>query len=115
MTPERIARVCHEANRGLCNAQGDFSQPSWEDAPAWQKDSAIAGVRFALANPKAVPEDQHLSWLAQKIKEGWTYGPEKDPAKKTHPCMLPYESLPAEQRAKDALFLAVVRALEITL
>ena len=24
-----IARVCHEANRALCNSAGDFSQPAW--------------------------------------------------------------------------------------
>jgi hypothetical protein len=35
----------------------------------------------------------------------------KDPEKKEHPCFVPYESLPAEQQAKDHLFKGIVAAL----
>ena len=41
---EYIAKVCHEVNRAYCMSQGDGSQPRWEDAPDWQKQSAISGV-----------------------------------------------------------------------
>jgi hypothetical protein len=107
-----IARACHEVNRTYCQALGDKSQPAWEKAPDWQKESAIAGVKHALANPHATPADSHTSWLNQKRAEGWTYGEKKDPQKKTHPCFLPYEQLPASQRAKDTIFLAVVRGMQ---
>jgi RyR domain len=106
-----IARVAHEINRAYCAAIGDNSQPAWADAPDWQKNSAIAGVNMHMANPNATPEDSHKSWLAQKQAEGWTYGPVKDPAKKEHPCFLPYDELPQEQRVKDYLFRGVVHAL----
>ena len=106
-----IARVTHEANRAYCAGLGDFSQPHWEAAPAWQVDSAINGVRFHLAHPLANPIDSHGSWKDQKQEEGWGYGPVKDAGTKTHPCMVPYEELPEEQRAKDSLFIAIVRAL----
>lgn len=109
---ERIARVCHEANRGYCRALGDLSQPSWAEAPAWQKDSAIAGVRYAIANPEAGPADSHVSWLDEKRRDGWRYGPVKDPALKTHPCFVPYDQLPPEQKAKDRIFLSIVRAMQ---
>ena len=108
---ERIARVCHEVNRAYCASMGDLSQPAWEDAPDWQKASALAGVGFTLANPDATPAGSHESWLAEKQKDGWTYGPVKDPAKKEHPCFVPYDDLPSEQKAKDYLFQAVVRAM----
>ena len=35
----------------------------------------------------------------------------KDPEAKTHPCMVPYECLPWEQRVKDYLFISVSKAL----
>jgi hypothetical protein len=38
------ARAAHEANRAYCGALGDWSQPSWDAAPQWQKDSARNGV-----------------------------------------------------------------------
>lgn len=108
---ERIAKVCHEANRAYCSGIGDNSQPTWEAAPEWQKESARKGVSFAVDHPEAKPQDSHESWLAEKRAAGWKFGPVKDPEKREHPCFIPYGDLPAEQRRKDALFLAVVRAL----
>lgn len=108
---EVIARVCHEANRAYCAAIGDKSQVPWSEAPEWQKESAINGVQFCLANPAAPPSANHDSWLEEKRRTGWKYGPVKDPGKKEHPCFVPYGELPAEQKAKDALFKAIVAAL----
>lgn len=105
-----LAELCHEANRQYCQTIGDDSQPLWVDAPDWQKDSAINGVKFHLANPGAPPSASHDSWLAQKSEEGWVYGAVKDPEKKEHPCMVEYDQLPPEQQAKDALFIATIDA-----
>jgi hypothetical protein len=110
-TVEEIARVCHEANGSLCNSRGDHSQSSWDEAPEWQRKSAILGVEYAVANPLAPISAQHDSWSAQKVEDGWVYGPEKDPVAKTHPCLVPYEQLPPVQQAKDHLFKAIVMAL----
>lgn len=105
----QVARIAHEINRAYCQSIGDDSQPSWEDAPQWQKDSAIAGVAFHLAND-ATPEQSHESWMAQKAADGWKYGEVKDADKKEHPCFRPYSELPKEQRAKDYLFKAVIHS-----
>lgn len=107
----RIAKVCHEVNRIWCMMNGDFSQPSWTDAPQWQVDSAILGVEFHMANPDAGDAASHNSWLAQKINDGWSYGPEKNPDTKQHPCMVPFAELPEFQQKKDALFRSVIHAL----
>ena len=106
-----IAKVAHEINRAYCEALGDTSQPAWEQAPNWQRDSAINGARFHLDNPNASPSHSHESWLAEKAATGWKYGPVKDPEAKEHPCFVPYDELPVEQRAKDYLFRAVVHVL----
>ena len=48
MDTETIARIAHEVNRVYCLTIGDKSQPRWEDAPQWQKESAINGVEYLL-------------------------------------------------------------------
>jgi hypothetical protein len=111
---EQIARVCHEANRAYCATLGDFSQPLWDAAPDWQRKSAITGVEFHLKtlregmDPK--PSASHDSWLAEKKADGWKFGQVKDATLKTHPCYVPYEELPADQKLKDFIFCAVVKA-----
>jgi hypothetical protein len=105
-----VARFAHEVNRLYCALLGDMSQPAWEDAPEWQQYSAIMGVKNIEANPEMKPEDSHVSWLEQKVADGWKYGPVKDPDLKEHPCMVPYADLPEAQKAKDHLFIAAVAA-----
>ena len=111
MKIEDIARVAHEMNKAYCEALGDTSQPSWEDAPDWQRDSAVLGVRFHIGNPDASPSASHANWMRQKEMDGWVYGEVKDPKAQTHPCMVPFKDLPAEQKAKDFLFRQVVHSL----
>lgn len=107
-----IAQIAHAVNLAYCASLGDLSQSVWEEAADWQKQSALAGVDMHLANPDATPEQSHESWLAQKVADGWVYGPVKVAEAKQHPCCLPYAELPPEQKAKDYLFRGVVHALK---
>lgn len=111
MNLEQIAKVCHEVNRAYCSGIGDNSQPSWSDAPRWQRESAINGVRFHIQSPDAGPSGSHENWMNEKLANGWKYGPVKDPVAKEHPCLVPYEQLLEFQRLKDKLFVAVVHSL----
>ena len=111
MTIQDIAQVAHEINKAYCQSIGDHSQPTWEEAPDWQKTSAINGVTFHLNNPGSLPSRSHEEWLKEKQATGWKYGPVKDPSKKEHPCFVSYDELPAAQKVKDSLFIAVVEAL----
>jgi len=105
-TIEQCAKAAHEVNRQCCLMLGDTSQPSWDDAPQWQKDSIKNGVVNVLEGKNL--EQEHEGWLRIKEKEGWVYGPVYDTAAKTHPCMMPYNELPADQRFKDTLFSLAV-------
>ena len=111
MTTEQIAKVCHDANKSYCQSIGDNSQAAWEDAPEWQRSSAIVGVKFCSDNPDAPPSANHDSWMKQKTEEGWKFGPVKNVEAKEHPCYLPYEELPEEQKKKDSLFKAICASL----
>ena len=108
---DRAAYAAHEANRVLCLALGDNSQPKWADAPDWQRISAVKGVEMIVANPATTPEQSHEGWLSEKSATGWKYGPVKNPETKEHPCFVPYGQLPENQRLKDEMFGLVVRAV----
>jgi hypothetical protein len=110
LTVEDIARVVHQANAALQAVTGDPhpSQP-WDAETAEVRESAIEGVRKALQG--RTPRELHDDWCAFKRERGWTYGPVKDPLAKTHPCLVPYDQLPPEQRLKDRLFLAITAVL----
>lgn len=105
-----IARICHEANRAYCISLGDTSQTRWHEAPSWQRESAIKGVMFIQENPLAGPSASHDSWLEEKRRTGWKYGPVKDEVAKTHPCFVSYDALPPEQRAKDTIFVELAKS-----
>jgi len=111
MNVKEIAKICHEVNRAYCKSIGDDSQPAWEDAPDWQKTSAILGVQFHLQNPDAKPSASHEEWMKVKLAEGWVWGPIKDENLKTHPCIVVYDELPQAQQSKDYLFKAVIHQL----
>lgn len=106
-----IAEICHEANAAYCRTLGDESQPRWQDAPDWQRMSAINGVRAITGGFIDGPEASHRSWMKQKLAEGWEYGDVKDPEKKQHPCLVAFEELPYEQQVKDTIFFNLVMAL----
>jgi RyR domain len=114
MKIEQAAKIAHEVNRAYCQRLGDTSQVPWEEAPDWQKQSAISGIELhwnALKQGKELPPSaSHESWLKEKAETGWKYGPVKNAETKEHPCFVPYEKLPADQQTKDYLFGAVARA-----
>jgi len=43
----------------------------------------------------------HEVWAQNRISQGWAYGPVRDDALKTHPCLIPYEDLPEVEKQYD--------------
>ena len=43
----------------------------------------------------------HEVWAATRISQGWKYGKERNDELKTHPCLIPYEELPEEEKEFD--------------
>lgn len=48
-----------------------------------------------------IAENVHEVWAQGRIKEGWTYGPEKDGIKRTNPTLVPYDELPESEKEYD--------------
>jgi len=112
VTAEDIARVVHAANRELQIVQGDpVPSPPWDEAPDYQVRQVVAGVQEVIRDPDLTAERHHELWVTRMHDDGWTLGDVKDPAAKTHPTLVPFAELPAEQQLKDRLFIAIVRAL----
>ena len=110
LTIEQIAKITHEANRAYRDVIGEHAGPSWEDAPDRQRESVMDGVRGWLDGSIDTPADSHQAWLELKEQNDWVYGPVKSTDLKTHPCLLPYDELPPEQKLKDSLFSSIVLA-----
>ena len=46
-------------------------------------------------------EHIHDVWAAERLAQGWTYGPSRDDAAKKHPCLVRYAELPEEEKEFD--------------
>ena len=58
-------------------------------------------------------ENNHDHWARQRIDEGWTYGPQRDDALKTHPDLVPYGDLPEEEKEYDRI--SVIETVKVIL
>ena len=43
----------------------------------------------------------HEVWAETRIRQGWTYGEQRNDELKTHPCLVPYEELPESEKEYD--------------
>ena len=43
----------------------------------------------------------HEVWAETRVKQGWTYGEQRNDELKTHPCLIPYEDLPEAEKEYD--------------
>lgn len=43
----------------------------------------------------------HEVWAETRLKQGWKYGEQRNDELKTHPCLVPYEDLPEEEKEYD--------------
>lgn len=43
----------------------------------------------------------HEAWAESRIRQGWSYGEQRNDELKTHPCLVPYEELSEEEKDYD--------------
>ena len=52
---------------------------------------------------EAIAENAHEVWAEGRMKEGWTYGVERDDVLKHHPDLIPYTALPDSEKKYDRI------------
>lgn len=113
LTDEALARCVHELHRAYnvwLEDPGPLSPP-WDALTPWQKETVISGVRKVRMG--ALPSVIHQDWVSRMEDDGWVYGPERDPERKTHPSMRDWFSLPVWERRKSIAFCRVIYALTL--
>ena len=76
---------------------------------------AITLPRVLDALVEQLAENNHDHWARQRIDAGWTYGPQRDDARKTHPDLVPYRDLPEGEKEYDRTSVLETLKVIITL
>ena len=81
----------------------------WKDRdPAFRNQFVKTVNRLCAPDaPPTTPEAEHDSWMRAYEEMGWRFGLVRDPVRKTHPDMVPFNELGLLEQEKDAVFLDV--------
>ncbi|WP_139125176.1 RyR domain-containing protein [Bacillus solimangrovi] len=52
---------------------------------------------------EVIAENVHERWADNRIREGWTYGVERNDLLKKHPCLKPYHELEESEKQYDRI------------
>ena len=81
--------------------------------------SAVSLETELLRLAELLAKNTHEVWARERIAQGWKYGPSRRDDAKEHPCLVPYEALPEEEKVYDRMTaletLKVVCALGYTI
>jgi len=50
-------------------------------------------------------EHAHDIWAAQRIQDGWTFGPQRNDAERRHPCLIAYPQLTKNEQDYDRIMV----------
>ena len=67
--------------------------------PIDTKDVTLPQELTALA--ENIAKNVHEVWSEGRMKDGWTYGEERNVAEKKLPCLVPYEELSEKEKEYD--------------
>lgn len=107
-----MARAVHEINRHYNKLLMDREDPTWDDLSDEEKNRRTELLSETIPDLKGISaKKMHDMWVKQQAREGWKFGETYDKKKKTHPCIVDWKDLPDLEKAKDAMYLAVIKAM----
>jgi ryanodine receptor 2 len=65
--------------------------------------SAVILTEEILQLTERLAESMHDIWAQQRLCEGWRHGPQRNDARKEHPCLVPFEQLPEAEKEYDRM------------
>lgn len=76
-----------------------MSEETYVPAPTDTASVALPDELKTLT--ELLAKNAHEVWAKTRLEQGWTYGEARDDAKKLHPCLVPYEALPEDEKTFD--------------
>ncbi len=129
-----VARAYHDLYR-RSSPDGEVGGTPWESLSDGDRSANRASAEAVLGHaadmgydvvrtegrvdPVAIPADvvevaslrEHDRWAEFKRAQGWVHGPARDPARRTHPDLVPWEELDESTREKDRVRLRLIPEL----
>lgn len=102
----QIAKTVHAGNNVLKKINKEKPE-AWEDMSDDRKTRMYAAIDLVLTQD-TTPKQMHDVWVKNMKELGYKYGVKLDHDKKTHPCLVAYTKLPAEQKIKDDMFRSII-------
>lgn len=85
-------------------------QAGYEPRPIDTSGVSLPDPLVALL--EALARNAHDVWAIQRLQAGWRYGIARDDERLLHPCLVPYEELPDEEKEYDrAMVRATIRSI----
>lgn len=84
---------------GKLNTEKEMNDKDYNPTPKDTSRVELSPELMALAELMA--RNVHEVWSAMRMAQGWTYGPTRNDAEKKHPCLVPYDELPEEEKVYD--------------
>jgi hypothetical protein len=103
----QLAPIDQEDNRAAARRIPDvlalvgLGLATQEEAKSAKKTTAEEIAPYIEPHIELLAEAEHDGWMAQRAKNGWTYGTPRDDDRKLHPLMRPYSDLPESEKEKD--------------
>jgi hypothetical protein len=111
-----VARQLHTVNSAYTlvlrgNAPPDLAAiPTFDEAPPYQRDTFLSLTKKIVGKRPITPTEVHQEWIDLMKGNGWTRGTLNE-HNKTHPLLVPYADLPANEQIRAVLFIAAVQGV----
>ena len=103
-----IAEMAHELHLSLCKKMGMDTQHKWATIDPDHMVILINGITGILMGMSKNAEESHNMFVANKGKQGWSFGITYSLTDKTNPRLCNWENLSGEDKIKETVFFNFV-------
>jgi len=67
--------------------------------------------KFSNYEIESLAKMEHARWMYEKLDSGWKYGKSRNSKRKLHPCIVPWDELPENEKSKDRILVRSIPAI----